>query len=173
MKGTILGFDPDTNSGAISGDDGQRYRFATIDWRGPGRPNGGMAVDFVAQPGGRATQMYPVAGSSDPAAGDTANIVYILYLVSLITGITAIVGLVIAYVNRGEAPDWLKTHYRFQIRTFWIGLLYGFISLLTLIVVVGLLLGIFTLIWWIVRCAKGMKQLARGTAYENPATWLW
>jgi uncharacterized membrane protein len=77
----------------------------------------------------------------------------------------------------------VKTHYRFQIRTFWIGLLYGFLSwigflygflsLLTAIIIVGLFFGVFTLVWWIVRCVKGLKLLAQGAACENPATWLW
>ena len=59
--------------------------------------------------------------SNRNAGAGTAKLVYILYLVSLLIGITAIVGLIIAYVNRDDAPGWLQTHYRFQIRTFWIG----------------------------------------------------
>jgi hypothetical protein len=31
MRGNIIGFDQDTNTGAISGYDGQRYDFATVD----------------------------------------------------------------------------------------------------------------------------------------------
>jgi uncharacterized membrane protein len=50
-------------------------------------------------------------------------------------------------VYRPDAPEWVKTHYRFQIRTFWIGLLYGFVSLLTAIIVVGLFFGVFTFVW--------------------------
>jgi uncharacterized membrane protein len=91
----------------------------------------------------------------------------------LIVGVTAIIGLVMAYVNRVGAPEWVKTHYRFQIRTFWIGLLYGFLSLLTVFIVVGLFFGVFTFIWWIVRSVKGLKLLAQGAAHEKPATWLW
>jgi uncharacterized membrane protein len=51
-----------------------------------------------------------------------AMVIYILYLVPF--GVTHIVGLVLAYVSRESAPDWLRSHYTFQIRTFWIGLLY-------------------------------------------------
>jgi uncharacterized membrane protein len=108
----------------------------------------------------------------DSAEGDTARIVYILYLVSLIAGVTCIIGVIVAYVYRADAPEWVRTHYRFQIRTFWIGLLYGFLSLLTAIIV-GLLFGVFTFVWWIVRSVKGLKLLAQGAAYENSATWLW
>lgn len=57
MKGNVIGFDPDTNTGAISGHDGNRYDFATVDWRGHSRPRHGDVVDF--QPAGqRATQIY-------------------------------------------------------------------------------------------------------------------
>jgi uncharacterized membrane protein len=109
----------------------------------------------------------------NPAEAGTAKIVYILYLVGLVVGITTIVGVVMAYVNRSDAPEWVQTHYRMQIRTFWIGVLYGVISMVTMMIVVGFLLALFTLIWWIVRCAKGLKLLSDGAAYENPATWLW
>jgi uncharacterized membrane protein YhaH (DUF805 family) len=57
MKGTVIGFDPDTNSGAISGYDGQRYDFATQDWHGQSRPRHGDVVDFQAQ-GQRAHDIY-------------------------------------------------------------------------------------------------------------------
>ena len=115
----------------------------------------------------------PVAARYDPTEGDTARIVYILYLVSLVAGVTSIIGVIVAYVNRTGAPEWIANHYRFQIRTFWIGLLYAFLSLLTAIIIVGLVFGAFTFIWWIVRSAKGLKLLTEGAAHENPATWLW
>ncbi|MXZ09042.1 MAG: hypothetical protein F4Y79_06295, partial [Gemmatimonadetes bacterium] len=49
----------------------------------------------------------------------TAKIVYILYLAELVVGITGLIGVIMAYVNRSDAPEWLASHYRFQIRTFW------------------------------------------------------
>src|SRR5207302_1151059 len=166
MKGEIIGFDPDTNTGAISGHDGSRYDFVRLDWRGAARPARGAVVDFVSD-GIRATQIYPEIARYDPAEGGTAQIVYILYLVGLVVGLTGIIGVIMAYVNRGDAPEWLRTHYRFQIRTFWIGLLYGVISILTLIIIVGFFFALFTFIWWIVRCVKGLKLLSQGTPYDK------
>lgn len=59
VKGNIIGFDPDTNTGAISGHDGKRYDFVTAEWHGQARPRQGDIVDF--QPSGdRATQIYLV-----------------------------------------------------------------------------------------------------------------
>ena len=73
-----------------------------------------------------------------------------------------------AYVNRGGAPEWVETHYRFQIRTFWIGLLYGVISLITVFILIGFLFALFTLVWWIVRCAKGCSASRAASPTTTP-----
>lgn len=172
MKGDVLGFDPDRNTGAISGHDGQRYEFVTLEWRGSSRPLRGETVDFVAD-GSRATQIYPLTRRFNPDEASTANVVYILYLVGLVVGVTSIVGVIMAYVNRADAPEWVRTHYRFQIRTFWIALLYGLVGALGCLIVIGFFFLLFVLVWWIVRCAKGMQAISRGAPYEHPATWLW
>jgi len=87
MRGTVLGFDPDTNTGAIGGPDGSRYDFVRLDWHGPAQPVRGTAVDFVAE-GMRARQIYPANAAYDPCDGETAKIVHILHLVSLVVGVT-------------------------------------------------------------------------------------
>jgi uncharacterized membrane protein len=172
VKGNVLGFDPNGNTGAISGHDGLRYEFVRLEWRGPGQPNRGEAVDFIAD-GQRATQIYPLTARHDSGEAAEANTVYILYLVSLLVGITGIVGLIMAYVSMAGAPEWVQTHYRFQIRTFWIGLLYSFIGVVTMVLVVGIFWLGFVLVWWIVRCVKGMQAISLGQPYERPASWLW
>lgn len=107
-----------------------------------------------------------------PASTGTAKIIYILYLVSIIIGITAIAGLIMAYVNKDDAPDWLKSHYQFQIRTFWIGALYLFIGVLLSQFIIGLFILLFWLLWLIVRCAKGIKYLDQAVAYPDPKGWM-
>lgn len=108
------------------------------------------------------------------ARGDTVpKIVYVLYLASLINGVTAIVGVILAYVNAANAPEPIRSHYRFQIRTFWIGVLYGFVSFLLMFVLIGFLTGAFTVVWLIVRAVKGLQRLDRGEPYPNADTWLW
>ena len=101
-----------------------------------------------------------------------ASAVYILYLVSLVFGVTSLVGVIMAYISRGDAPEWLASHYRFQIRTFWIGMLYGIIGLILAYVVIGWLVLLFTLIWFVVRCVKGLKYLNNGQAHPDPAGWM-
>lgn len=109
----------------------------------------------------------------NPAEGSTANIIYILYLAGLVVGVTSLIGVVMAYVNRAGAPEWVESHYRFQIRTFWIGLLYGVIGLVASVIVIGWLVLIFAVVWYILRCVKGMKQIADGAPCPNVETWLW
>ena len=101
-----------------------------------------------------------------------AKLVYILYLVGILIGITGLVGVIMAYVNRGDAPDWLKSHYQFQIRTFWIGLLYMVLGSLLLVFIVGYFIWLFWLIWLIVRCVVGLKQLDKNEAVNNPTSWM-
>ncbi len=115
------------------------------------------------------TTPAPPAAQSDT----TAKIVYVLYLVALVSGVTAIIGVIMAYVNVGQAPEPLRTHYRFQIRTFWIAILYCVVSGILTIVAIGALLFVFVGVWYIVRCAKGLVYLGRGQAYPNAATGLW
>ena len=172
MRGTIIGFDPDTNSGAIGAEDGGRYDFVRLEWHGGAPPSRGAAVDFLPD-GIQARQIYPVSAGGSPAEGDTAKLVYILYLASLIVGITAIIGVIIAYVYRGGAAEWVQSHYRFQIRTFWIGLLYMAIGLVTAVILIGFLVWLFAVVWLIVRCVKGMQEISRGEARANVTTWLW
>lgn len=108
-----------------------------------------------------------------PPSTSNAQIIYILYLVSLVVGITGIVGVIMAYVYRGDAPDWLRSHYQFQIRTFWIGLLYVVLGMLLSAALVGFLVLLFWVIWLILRCVKGMQQLERREPVTDVETWLW
>ena len=116
--------------------------------------------------------MSEESGNGRQGSTGPAKIIYLLYLASIIIGITAIIGLVMAYINRDDAPDWLKTHYRFQIRTFWIGAMYLFIGVLFAQFIIGLFILLFWLLWLIVRCAKGYKYLDREQAHPDPAGWL-
>ncbi|GLQ05745.1 DUF4870 family protein [Sneathiella chinensis] len=114
-----------------------------------------------------------VEQSREAGAAKMSKIIYILYLVGAIFGLAAIVGVIMAYVNRGDATEWVKTHYRFQIRTFWIGFLFYMIAGVTMAIGIGFLLWIATIVWMIIRCVKGMKFLDRKEGYPQPASWLW
>lgn len=109
--------------------------------------------------------------STNPKEAGNANLIYLLYLVGIAAGITAVVGVVMAYLAREEAPDWLKSHYRNQINIFWKALLYAVVGGMLTIVVIGFLILLAALIWYIVRVVKGMQALARAEAVADPASW--
>ena len=100
------------------------------------------------------------------------QVIYVLYLASFVVGITGLIGIVIAYVNRGKAGGWIETHYTWAIRTFWIALLGGFVSLLLLIVGIGFLLGLAVAIWVVVRCIVGLQAVGRREPIRDPQSWL-
>lgn len=102
---------------------------------------------------------------------DMAKIVYVLYLLVFVTGITMIIGVVMAYIYRDDAPDWLRTHYDAQIRIFWVALLYSVIAGILTFVLIGILLYFVIAVWWIVRCIKGLKSLDQKAAYPNYQSW--
>lgn len=101
-----------------------------------------------------------------------ALVIYILYLAGLIIGVSGIVGIVLAYVNRGKAGGFVESHYTFLIRTFWIGLLYALISVVLMMLVVGFLLMFVVAVWFIARCVLGLQALQRGEPVRNPQSWL-
>lgn len=113
-------------------------------------------------------------GQADAAAtaGKSANLVYILYLLSFVVGITSLIGLVMAYLNRNDAPEWVQSHYTLQIRTFWIGLFIGAVGVISTVIVIGWLILFSLAIWWIVRCVKGMSYIGQKMAYPHADTWL-
>lgn len=102
-----------------------------------------------------------------------ARIGYILYLASLLTGITAVAGLVLALIYRKKSSPWLAAHYRFQIRTFWIGLLYMTIATLLTVIGVGLLLLPLVSVWIIVRSVRGWRELERRREPTPLLNWAW
>ena len=103
---------------------------------------------------------------------NTVKLVYILYLANLVVPFLSIIGVVVAYVNKDEAPAWLQSHYQFQIRTFWISLLYLFVGGILSIILIGWLVLLFWLVWMVVRCVKGIKYLDAQQTHPNPTGWL-
>ncbi len=102
----------------------------------------------------------------------SAKIIYVLYLVALVLPLTGIIGVVMAYINKSDAPEWLKSHYQFQIRTFWIGAIYMFVGAILAILLIGYLVLLFWVVWLIVRSIKGLMTLNQNQAHPNPTGWL-
>lgn len=111
------------------------------------------------------------------------HVIYALHSLSLITGIfgaatiigsfliwwPSVIAVIINYVKRGDARGtWLESHFRWQIRTFWFGLLWVLPCLLFTVMTLGigllivwLPLGIVSL-WFIYRIIRGWIALNDG-----------
>jgi uncharacterized membrane protein len=98
--------------------------------------------------------------------------VYILYIAGFFTGITALIGAIIAYVKAPTATPDLKTHFQFQIRTFWAGILYLCAGWLLLYVAIGAIILIWWFVWTLVRVIKGLILLNDRRPIANPTSWL-
>ena len=105
-------------------------------------------------------------------AGRTAKIVYLLYLAGPVVILTGLIGVIVAYVHRDGAPDWVGSHYRFQIRTFWIGALFLAASAALAVVLIGYAILFIWVLWLLVRSIKGFRSVNRGEAHPNPVSWL-
>jgi uncharacterized membrane protein len=104
---------------------------------------------------------------------DLGLVAYVCYAAAIVFAIPVLVGVVIAYLQRGEAAGtWRETHYTWLIRTFWIGLLYSVVATLLTKMLIGVLLGFLVLIWFIVRVVKGWKAYDRRASMPKPTTWL-
>ena len=125
----------------------------------------------------------PVSRTTSDSLVTWTNVIYLLHAFSLLTGILgaatvigafligwpSIIAVILNYLKRSDVRGtWLESHFRWQIRTFWFGLLW--VALCGLFVVatlgIGLLiawlpLGIIT-IWFIYRVVRGWMALNAG-----------
>lgn len=87
-------------------------------------------------------------------------VVYLLYALSYFTGVTAIIGIIINYVKKEEvAGTWLESHFRWQISTFWFGMLWAVVGILTTFILIGFAILFANFCWIIYRIVKGWLNL--------------
>ena len=106
--------------------------------------------------------------------------IYLLHGFSLLTGILgaatvvgaflvgwpSIIAVILNYVKRSDARGtWLESHFRWQIRTFWFGLLWVSICLAFIVLTLGIGIIIawlplaFITVWFIYRIVRGWLAL--------------
>jgi uncharacterized membrane protein len=90
------------------------------------------------------------------------TVVYALQAAGFVTGgLGWIVAVVMNYVKKEDvAGTWLESHFRWQIRTFWFGLLWGVLGGLTFILIVGWFILMANAVWIIYRIVKGWLNLS-------------
>lgn len=69
MRGQVLDFSIQSNSGVITAEDGKRYRFSGSDWRDNSTPTRGVTVDFQVS-GDSALEIYRALGSGSGGSSD-------------------------------------------------------------------------------------------------------
>jgi uncharacterized membrane protein len=87
-------------------------------------------------------------------------VAYALYALSYFAGITAIIAIVLNYIKLEEvAGTWLESHFRWQMRTFWFGLLWAVIGFFTIFIFIGFAILFANCIWMVYRVIKGWLYL--------------
>jgi uncharacterized membrane protein len=118
--------------------------------------------------------MTPPSQTERPLVSDSglAVIVYVLYCLGYFTGFSALIGVIIAHAKVNDTDPMLRSHYQFQIRTFWIGLLYLAIGIPLSVVLIGLPILIWWFVWSLIRIVKGLIRINERKPIANPKSWL-
>ncbi|HXG16363.1 MAG TPA: hypothetical protein VNK50_08955 [Calidithermus sp.] len=125
----------------------------------------------------------PTAGGDvepEPSLVRWTHLIYGLHAFSLLTGVVgtatvvgafltgwpSLIAVILNYVKRSETRGtWLEAHFRWQIRTFWFGLLWVALCLLFVVLTLGLGLLVAWMplavvgLWFIYRIVRGWLAL--------------
>ena len=92
-----------------------------------------------------------------------ATAVYALQAVSFLLVITYFIAVILNYIKRDDARGtWIESHFHWQIRTFWFGLLWFVLGGLTFFIVIGWFILFAAALWLIYRILKGWLNLNDG-----------
>lgn len=116
----------------------------------------------------------PDAGAAGHPPVNAATLVYVLFAIAVLgalaahglivfaplVGLAGVVGVIIAYVKRGDAQGtWVASHFTWLIRTFWWSLLWDTIAVVLFVTLIGIPLAlailVATSIWGIYRLVRG------------------
>ena len=97
---------------------------------------------------------------NEKSAKSLTTIIYALYAAAFLFGISAIAAIMMNYIKRDDvAGTFLESHFRWQMRTFWFGLLWGIIGAITTLILVGWLILFVNTLWIVYRIVKGWLNL--------------
>jgi uncharacterized membrane protein len=100
---------------------------------------------------------------TEKSAITLTTVIYALYAASYFVGVTAIVAIVMNYIKNDDvAGTFLESHFLWQIRTFWFGLLWGALGSITALFGIGWVILAANGIWIIYRIVKGWLRLNDG-----------
>ena len=103
----------------------------------------------------------PKAKDIETQHKNLALLVYLLQALGFVTsGLTCIAGLVVNYLKMSAMRDtWLESHFRWQLNTFWYGLLWSLLAMFFWLLLLGWLAGGIVTVWIIYRIVKGALYL--------------
>ncbi len=87
---------------------------------------------------------------------------YILQIVGLFFTLSLpfIIAVIINYIRENKAPNtFTAIHHRWQIRTFWYGILWIVVGILTIPIIIGPIILFVNYIWTIYRVIKGLVHV--------------
>ena len=97
---------------------------------------------------------------NERSAKSLTTIIYALYAASFLFGITAIVAIMMNYIKKEDVVGtFLESHFAWQMRTFWFGLLWMVIGGITVFILIGWLILCVNTLWIIYRIVKGWLNL--------------
>ncbi len=109
------------------------------------------------------TEPAPGGGTTAPFDRNLGNITYGLYAAAVLFGVLAIAAVIIDYIKHDEVRGTLlASHFDWQIRTFWISLLWVVVGAVLCFVFIGWLVLAAGAIWYIYRIVKGWLRLSEG-----------
>ncbi len=164
MKGSVLDFNIQQNSGVISHESGERYSFNGADWKSETAPKKGMIVDFVEGENSNATEIYLLGNSgvgldniSPPMtkAGIAMACAIAGFFIPFIGLLFAIAGLIVGRQARKAAQEAGDDN----------AALVGLVAVITsIIVIVFAVIGMFTLLF-VGSTMMGLGAFSLGSAF--------
>jgi len=92
-----------------------------------------------------------------------AGMVYLLQGAGFFTGgLTTLASIIVNHIamEKVESDPVALSHFRYQIRTFWYSFLWGMVSLILVLLIVGVLGFMIITIWYLYRVVNGAIKLS-------------
>ncbi|MEM6762730.1 MAG: hypothetical protein AAF615_07635 [Pseudomonadota bacterium] len=143
----------------------------------------GTSVPSAGSSGTRETLPVPAASADEPKPKKrplwfrptpvNVKLIYAGYLISLAIPFVALAAAFSAHqASKHEPPHWLATHYTYQLRTFWMGLIANLVAWGLSFAGVGLLMFPLIAVWVVARAVKGLIRVAQGVEIEEPESYF-
>lgn len=120
------------------------------------------------------TETTHLAPQTDDGDRILAIVNYVLFLIGPANGLTMLVAVILAYVRKDQSSGWLKSHFIFQVRTFWWGFAFFLAGVATIwIFGLGAIFWLLGTVQVIIRSVVGLVRLADSRPHPDPRAFLY